>query len=228
MTTYSTYQEAKIANPECEIFHVNGICFFNYEALASDICNPSDYCMTVEKFFADGHKFVDGDICLGQNDNFLVISGSRLINGWNDESQIIDGIDRYVLRAAALKEKKPRTKVEYLKVNGNYNEGAFWECARDYSEGVIFTTMGSSEQLVVDSIDELLDRYKCNNLYRRIETPMTWKEELYDYLDNSCEMSDDFDDSFTIEIEGRPLEFNLNDDEFVDMCKLVASLNSVN
>lgn len=83
-------------------------------------------------------------------------------------------------RQLTLSDLKPRTKVAYVKVNGNNQGGAFWECAKDYSEGVVFTTMGSSEQLIVDSIDDLLDRYKCHNLYRRIETPMTEREAFID------------------------------------------------
>lgn len=120
----------------------------------------------------------------------------------------------------SIQDKKPRTKVEYVKVD--ISDVGFSDIADLFfmeSDGN-FVEIGD-----IDAAKLITDKWK---LHRRIETPMTWKEELYDYLDSSCEMSDDFDDSFTIEIEGKPLEFNLNDDEFVNMCKLVASLNSVN
>lgn len=121
-------------------------------------------------------------------------------------------------------EKKPRTKVEYVQVLD-----CIFNLKSDYENGNLYHSYDGKEFSEIKGDERTVARclVECN-LYRRIKTPMTWKEELYDYLDNSCEMSDDFDDSFTIEIEGRPLEFNLNDDEFVDMCKIVASLNSVN
>lgn len=68
MNTYNTYQEAKIANPEYAIFEYLGkfgtdkdiIDAFDIHSVAMKECNPADYCMTVEQFLKDGHKFVGG------------------------------------------------------------------------------------------------------------------------------------------------------------------------
>lgn len=295
MTTYNTYQEAKIAMPlACIIHDTDDDIFFGMPSregttLNDDGCKfaePHDYCMTVEKFLADGNKFVEGDFILDEGSVYL-LTDCKTQNYWyeTESANEPDCNDnrRHVLHAAALEEKepeltkddspqgvisaisnrlhnigcehqdselgeelgsmacdiwgvlplisnesiqekKPRTKVEYVKCEFIKLSDA----AKAVDGGDIqFNNFGNQP---VD--DKALALHYYNNgtlsFYRRIETQITWKEELYDYLDNSCEMSDDFDDSFTIEIEGKPLEFNLNDDEFVDMCKFVASLNSVN
>ena len=126
MTTYNSYQEAKIANPELNIYWLESRGLFLADEISGDVimdtthdskgyyCAPADHCMTVEQFLKAGHKFVEGDLCLGRDDKLLVISGSRLALGWNDKSQIIDGIDRYILRAAAL-EEKPKIESDYDK-----------------------------------------------------------------------------------------------------------------
>lgn len=229
MTTYNTYQEAKIAMPlACIIHDTDDDIFFGMPSregttLNDDGCKfaePHDYCMTVEKFLADGHKFKFGDLIVSLTGTVSKVNIEWIVN------ESISEVDRkyFILRAATLEEKKPRTKVEYVQVLD-----CIFNLKSDYENGNLYHSYDGKEFSEIKGDERTVARclVECN-LYRRIETPITWKEELYNYLDNSCEMSDDFDGSFTIEIEGRPLEFNLNDDEFVDMCKLVASLNSVN
>ncbi|AUS01782.1 hypothetical protein NVP1291O_68 [Vibrio phage 1.291.O._10N.286.55.F6] len=213
MNTYKTYQEAKIANPESDIFTKAGKFIgecdlgpspHTYECRGIAKCNPADYCMTVEEFLGDGYKFVEGDICLGQNDNFLVISGSRLVNGWNDESQIVDGIDRYVLRAAALEERanlesaiesvarsqfdeivkvtpaysKPRTKGGYVKCGFN-SRGAALDCF-DNNEELYEPSCNPEGYSLCEDPCSVIDMW--DQLYRRIETPMTERDELLEAL----------------------------------------------
>ena len=242
MTTYNTYQEAKVANPKGDIYKLDRQCCFicsehggvevvmftDYDSIGVK-CSHEDYCMTVEEFLADGHKFFDGDKCLDEEGYVIALAGHH---AWGQP----DGHNeyRYILRAAALEgikptsfgaiPEKPRTKVEYVKVTDS-----IFDLRPDFEAGELFSRVNHARDYsTINNTQTLAQALHQSCCYRRIETPMTWKEELYDYLDSSCEMSDDFDGSFTIEIEGRPLEFNLNDDEFVDMCKLVASLNSVN
>ena len=120
MTTFDSYAAAKIANPNSEIVttcdswtggdELKG----KFEALNSDprethlveherwvICNPADHCQTVEKFLADGHKFVEGDICLRDDGDVITVTESVL--DWNVKDEL-DG-KRFILRAAALEEK---------------------------------------------------------------------------------------------------------------------------
>lgn len=74
MTTYNTYAEAKIANPDSTIY-VHGSEFATQEYVEKFIdwknwikwseCHPKDYCMSVADFTDSGYKYVDGDSYLG-------------------------------------------------------------------------------------------------------------------------------------------------------------------
>lgn len=118
MTTYNTYQEAKIANPDSEIVRWNSSD--EYKAVSKrdlsgylttwTYCNPADHCMTVEKFLKDEHKFVDGDIyfCIGELEPSIVG-----VDGFKCEyanTPTGDDATSYILRAKALEEPK---KVEW-------------------------------------------------------------------------------------------------------------------
>ena len=114
MTTYNSYQEAKIANPDSEIykFDKSFTCDSNRFGQSFPLCNPADHCMTVEKFLGDGHKFVGWDVYLNSDGRTL---GVVNIPEYNNKRSTID-CNSYILRAAAL-EEKPSEKVEW--VNGD-------------------------------------------------------------------------------------------------------------
>lgn len=122
MATYNTYQEAKIANPEFDIYstmisnggssEVFGVIGF-IEKITSNFkeCNPADYCMTVEEFLVDGHKFVDGDVFLNHDGDIVEVGKwYQSIRICPEEANLtVDGDENcYILRAAAL-EVKPET-----------------------------------------------------------------------------------------------------------------------
>ena len=120
MTTYNSYAAAKIANPEFAIFERGGLFgtdgdmvdHFDLNMRNYNECNPADHCMTVERFLADGHKFVEGDICLRHDGDVITITES--IPDWNVK---FSGDDhRFILSAAALEEKPKRMREEYVKV----------------------------------------------------------------------------------------------------------------
>ncbi len=106
MTTYNTYQEAKIANPESNIYIQAGKFLpersirpspWTYDFRGLALCNPADYCMTVEEFLADGNKLEFTDIIACSNSSVVSVAN------W-----IMDGVSKYyILRAAALEEKEP-------------------------------------------------------------------------------------------------------------------------
>lgn len=116
MKTYPTYQEAKIANPESDIYSA-GLSEFTAEkpmhnwATSGLLCNPADYCMTVEQFLKDGHKFVDGDLIYSQaidavvtvSDNDKIASSYRVKSS---NELCASDCNRYILRAAALEKPK--------------------------------------------------------------------------------------------------------------------------
>lgn len=117
MSTYNSYAEAKITNPESDIYHLNNIEFVRDDTTvrAGDWkkCDPADYCITVEKFLADGHKFVDGDLFLNSENDDVEI-GKTYENGIeittheaNEKCKSVDD-QCYVLRAAALIQPEPQ------------------------------------------------------------------------------------------------------------------------
>ncbi|AUR96480.1 hypothetical protein NVP1225O_28 [Vibrio phage 1.225.O._10N.261.48.B7] len=117
--SYKTYQEAKIAMPLACIIHDTGNDrFFGMPSregttLTNDGCKfaePQDYCMTVEKFLADGYKFVEGDILLGTNNNLVTVGLEYTVDIANVES--MRDFKRYILHSAALENQMNIDKVE--------------------------------------------------------------------------------------------------------------------
>ena len=108
MITFNTYQEAKIANPESEVC-INGVGQFKCgdESIGWFRCNPDDYCMTVEKFLADGHKFDFDDYALTSDGCVDCISVCSVLAAWNGKMNG-PAFDKYkngfVLLAAALNQ----------------------------------------------------------------------------------------------------------------------------
>jgi hypothetical protein len=197
MTTYNSYEAAKIANPDCEIHkHCVNDEFATREESSKRprdfllaVCNPADYCMTVEKFLADGNNFVEGDV---------VLSGTRVktisknaINTMNMPSHC----DKYtfILRAAALEEKKPRTKVEYAKCEFSHA----WEAVKEHEENKnIFHSIdrdGVIEEFAICGYDMHVigECARDGELYRRIETPMTEQDCFIQDCRKSTMVQDD-------------------------------------
>ncbi|AUR92552.1 hypothetical protein NVP1173O_76 [Vibrio phage 1.173.O._10N.261.55.A11] len=128
MTTYNTYQEAKIENPNKEIIRFDKQDEF--KAVSDDElsaylttwtkCDPADHCMTVERFLADGHKFVKGDAVLYVGDVCLIESGFDL-GAYNDP---YDGDSKiFILRAAALENIPTETPEEKEVLDGIESAG---------------------------------------------------------------------------------------------------------
>ncbi|AUR90725.1 hypothetical protein NVP1149O_71 [Vibrio phage 1.149.O._10N.286.55.A12] len=129
MTTYNTYQEAKIANPKAYIVTTrddwdgNESIKGNFEVFdASDqgghyigfnswrICNPADHCITVEEFLARGHKLIKGDVYLdydGEVVEFICVCDNSQSNTNRKENDV-----RYILRASALENIPTETPEE--------------------------------------------------------------------------------------------------------------------
>ena len=134
MTTYNSYQEAKIANPDSEIvttgpkWKYNPDLKWKFEKLVEDDdegeahaledsawvkCRPSGYCMTVEEFLAKGHKFVDGDVILNFHFNTelrVEVIYNEYLGDYNDPDK--GDSSRYILRAAALENKMNTDRLE--------------------------------------------------------------------------------------------------------------------
>lgn len=200
METYNTYQEAKIANPECEIYQLerNGLfAHCNYHKSESvrfvefdsdgAKCNPADHCMTVEKFLADGYKFVEGDLMIGTTSNFVTVGAEYTVELANEKSMRDN--KRYILRAAALEEKKQRTKVEYVKVTDS-----IFDLRPDFYAGELFSKVNHARDYSAISNTQTLAQalhQKC--CYRRIETPITEREA---FIEAGIELSEEVNPYF--------------------------------
>ena len=118
MTTYNSYETAKIANSEYAIFEYQGnfgtdkeiLDMFDIQSREMKECNPADHCMTVEKFLADGHKFVEGDIYLDADGSVRIIGDDCSVRAANFKG----GCDYllYILRDAALEKIPTETPEE--------------------------------------------------------------------------------------------------------------------
>ena len=118
MKTYPSYEAAKIANPESNIYVLGGKFQPGHEAArrGEEECNPADHCMTVEQFLKTGYKFVEGDIFIDDEGDVETVGGLNFYDPSGASQPHEDDHNRYVIRAAAL-EKPKRTKVEYVKVD---------------------------------------------------------------------------------------------------------------
>ena len=110
MTTYNTYEEAKIANKDKDIYYLDGLFGTKLELIDCGVtgfiykCNPAEHCISLEDFFNAGHKLVNGD-------KYLSIDGSVIKVGHDTSPEYVndrvDDIDKkcFVLSAKALEEK---------------------------------------------------------------------------------------------------------------------------
>ncbi len=186
MTTYKSYAEAKIDNPREDIYESMSGDFAGADHVSLVVmcgtgegwnkCNPADHCMTVEKFLADGHKFVEGDL-------YLEAYG-EVRETCSTDSYIVDlkapgYCSRYILRAAALETKEPkRTKESYEKVEYSHA----WEIIKLYEDGVeLFKT--DSDKLQIKRINSIALRAQSGySFYRCIETPIEWWEDAAEFI----------------------------------------------
>jgi hypothetical protein len=183
MKTYETYQEAKIANPEGEVC-TNGD-YFQVNPRGTEInsywkiCNPADYCMTVEKFLSDGHKFVDGDNILDHNAEIQTVGDHYSAHFANRHLDVT----KLVLRAAALKtehqqemeELKPkRTRVEYVKVTES-----IFDLKDEFERGCLYRKPSLTYMKIKDE-GEILSACLDENIYRKEEVEVDERQEFID------------------------------------------------
>ena len=176
MKTYNSYEEAKIANPESNIYELDGVFQPGHMSFreGESKCNPADHCMTVERFLADGHKFVEGDLILDEGLVYLVSDLKTQKHWYETESANqpdCDDNSRYILRAAALNKPK-RVKFEYVPINnGNelitYRNELFFK----HDSGDYVWTENHTMRSILTHMDN-------DNLFRRIETETTERDEF--------------------------------------------------
>ncbi len=195
---YKTYQEAKIDCPKACICRdkASGMFFATPSkggtilSDTSEFAEAKDYCITVEEFLNAGHKFEICDAVLDYDD-VINIDTDYLIIIYNDLDTQHDK-NRYILRAAALEEsnhtpsihadsefyKKPRTKVEYVKVEFEPNE--IWKAFKEHQEvGYLYVNTSDGFECLFDGVFNLaMAISQGDQLYRRIETEIDERQEF--------------------------------------------------
>lgn len=86
-------------------------------------------------------------------------------------------------------QPKPRTKVEYVKVDKDAEGGAYWECARDFAENEVNLLVARTNPeaccvmswMNISDNDELLRQYKEGKIYRKVEREITWQDEVIEF-----------------------------------------------
>ena len=201
---YKSFEAAKIANPEEDIFKLDDGSFVtgfwinknNFGKHTFTRCCAKDHCMSKRDFLEKGYKFVGKDIVL--RDNFVETleetqCKSANISSFNDQYY-------FVLKAAALTncpwweeqeecETPKRVKVEYVNLNKNEEGGKFWEVARDWSEGNReFRFMrGNGDYDKVENDKELLSIYTNDKLLFRVEKEITDRDEFIEKVEAIAE-----------------------------------------
>lgn len=181
MTTYNTYQEAKIANPESDIYTnaVNDKFQSRSDETFFVRCLPKNNCMTYNQC----DEFKAGMVVMD-------LSGIKEIN--EEEAAFLNEVKGYhtnksnwdecfILRAATLEEKKPRTKVEYEQIGFHKCHEAMFK--HEMEEKLYIGCNGGFE--LATHVD-IADNWNYN-LYRRIETPMTERDE---FIEAACEVNE--------------------------------------
>jgi len=183
---YKSFEAAKIANPEEDIFKLEDGSFVtgswiqksNFGEYTFTLCHAKDYCMPLEEFRDSDKKFIAGDY-------FLSVSG-RVVLIVEDDVSIANRMasvegQRFVLRAAALEgraeeeesEKPKRVKVEYVKVE----DKQAWTLVKEFEEGVEFYTCSKGLH-TSKNIGNLLSVWRNGDLHRRVETEISERDEF--------------------------------------------------
>lgn len=134
MTTYNTYAEAKIANPESQIYTLYGKFAANSSSELGQVlqpCNPADHLMTVEKFLADGYKAVAGDLYQignGRVEELKEVGEHSFNRPTTNDSNV------FIIRAAALEQTETPEEKESFDVMAQDNEAAEAKAVAEFEE----------------------------------------------------------------------------------------------
>lgn len=104
---YKTYAEAKIANPDSDIYCAmisndgrgiyGKLIDINMVTKSNYLCNPADYCSSVKDFFDAGFKLVAGDKIIGVGESVWDIAEYSEFHEPDEENDI-----RFILSVSAL------------------------------------------------------------------------------------------------------------------------------
>lgn len=151
MKIYSTYQEAKIANPNSDIYASMGGSFAAQDYVSTILlsgikegwnkCHPKDYCMSLESFLSSGKVLVWGDLFIGFKGKVSLVVSPEVRN----VPQGVDS-DTYILKAKALENPEhewangDNCEIEMYGERESYVFGCLVH--GDRSRAIVFTNNG--------------------------------------------------------------------------------------
>lgn len=123
-----------------------------------------------------------------------------------------------------LVEKKPRTKVEYVKCEFSRE----WEAVKYYNEeGELFVIDCNGNYSNVNDISGAWYEVVCknlNSLYRAVHIDIDWRDDAICYFNTTPSLHED---DRLIDLISKSAT-KQESDAFIKLCHLVSSLNSVN
>ena len=165
MTTYNSYEAAKINNPDQDIYKYGD----TYRPKSSPCkpnewwvkCNPADHCMTNNEFIEKGYRVIIGDIVLDDT-KVVTISDHNDLETYNTIVECDD--TTYILRAAALENKmnidKLETQSEEQPKRVKYKQLTFnnaWEAVKAFEDGnELYTKRSHKDFLLIDNAQDVL------------------------------------------------------------------------
>ena len=166
---YPTYQAAKVANPDQEIYELSGK-FQTGDTPARpgdkwELCNPADYCMTVKQFLDAGHKGVNGDLYLNKLGELQEIGVNGGEDWFNEPSPHDD--KRFVIKAKVLEEAKT---YRYEKVTDSiFDLKEEFERGELYFLPLSYNGLNQKDYEVIETSQMAGLMHKEDRIYRRIE-----------------------------------------------------------
>ena len=117
-----------------------------------------------------------------------------------------------------LADFKPKTKVEYFKLVGVPKLSELFEI---FEADELYTkSMHCHKQ--VCSIEAVIKLFSNAGAYRKVETEVTWQDELISFITN-C--SDNSNLKYNVSLIDDDSGMDLSEDEFIEMCHLVSNAN---
>ena len=119
--------------------------------------------------------------------------------------------------------EKPVTKVkvEYVQV-----DDSIFSLNPDFMAGELYKweqpqTIESPEYIEIESEKDFCNAFLNENIYRKVETPVTWEDELIGFLSGKSYIKRD---GFAVLNNMVVIPARINYSDFLSMCHLVASL----
>ena len=179
MTTYNSYEEAKIANPESEIYKDISGKFIPYrggfEIPAGILCKPEQYCKTYNQCDEFKSGMVVMDIAgIGH----LTTYSAKTLNGIHKGSRVKEKWDKcFILRDVTLEEKPKRIRVEYERVD-LVDHWEYFKLMSEEGDLYVNCTDLSYEGFSGDNINLANALHDGSCIYRKVEVEVSEKDEF--------------------------------------------------